>query len=74
MVTSSPQLVNLESDGFSREWEFEQMLSSPYYSQSNDKAEPAVKITNTLVVEPKGLCLEEQKASFPQLKSFCFQK
>ena len=39
-----PQFVSKEACQFSNEWEFEHSTSSPYYPQSNGKAESAVKV------------------------------
>ena len=43
-----PQFVSKEFSDFSREWGFTHMVSSPYHSSSNGKAESAVKIAKRL--------------------------
>ena len=42
------QFAAREFSDFSQAWGFEHTLSSPYYSQSNGKAESAVKIAKKL--------------------------
>ena len=50
MVTyDGPQYSSAHFSKFAREWEFQHTTSSPLYSQSNGKAEWAVKIANNLV-------------------------
>ena len=54
MVTDNgPQLASREFREFAQEWEFEHVTSSPYHSQSNGKAESAVKIAKKLVKKSK---------------------
>jgi len=44
---NGPQLVSEEFEEFAREWNFSHTTSSPYYAQSNGKAESTVKITTS---------------------------
>lgn len=54
MVTDNgPQYSSAHFSKFSREWEFQHTTSSPLYSQSNGKAESAVKIARNLVKKAK---------------------
>ena len=46
---NGPQLCSVEFSKFSQQWEFDHVTSSPYHSQSNGKAESAVKIAKGLV-------------------------
>ena len=46
---NGPQLCSVEFNKFSQQWEFDHVTSSPYHSQSNGKAESAVKIAKGLV-------------------------
>ncbi len=46
---NGPQLDSREFNSFAREWEFEHVTSSLYHSQSNGKAESAVKIAKRLI-------------------------
>ncbi|KAK3089216.1 hypothetical protein FSP39_001808 [Pinctada imbricata] len=46
---NGPQFSSKEFHTFACEWEFEHSTSSPYHSQSNGKAESAVKIAKKLV-------------------------
>ena len=43
-----PQFMSQEFRAFAKAWEFQQTVSSPYNSQSNGKAESAVKIAKRL--------------------------
>ena len=45
---NGPQFSSTEFSDFAAEWEFEHSTSSPYHSQSNGKAESAVKIAKSL--------------------------
>jgi transposase InsO family protein len=49
MSDNAANLTSAEFQKFSREWEFSLNTSSPYHSQSNGKAESAVKIAKSLV-------------------------
>ena len=49
LTDNGPQFVSKEACQFSNEWEFEHRTSSPYYPQSNDKAESAVKVVKQLM-------------------------
>ena len=50
MITDNgPQYSNDQLAAFTREWEFQHTTSSPLHSQSNGKAESAVKIAKNLV-------------------------
>ena len=54
MVTDNgPQYSSAHFSKFAREWEFQHTTSSPLHSQSNGKAESAVKIANNLVKKAK---------------------
>ena len=44
-----PQFMSYEFGKFAKEWEFAHSLSAPYHSQSNGKAEAAVKIVKRLL-------------------------
>ena len=50
---NGPQFRIAESNAFATEWEFEHFTSSPYHSQSNGKAESAVKIAKTMLKKAK---------------------
>ena len=54
MVTDNgPQYSSAHFGKFAREWEFQHTTSSPLHSQSNGKAESAVKIAKNLVKKSK---------------------
>uniref|UniRef100_A0A803JLC0 Gypsy retrotransposon integrase-like protein 1 n=1 Tax=Xenopus tropicalis TaxID=8364 RepID=A0A803JLC0_XENTR len=53
ITDNGPQFVSSEFTHFSRNWEFEHLTSSPYHSQSNGKAEAAVKIAKTIIKKAK---------------------
>lgn len=54
MVTDNgPQYSSTHFSKFAREWEFQHTTSSPLHSQSNGKAESAVKIAKNLVKKAK---------------------
>ena len=54
MVTDDgPQYSSAHLSKFAREWEFQHTTSSPLHSQSNGKAESAVKIAKNLVKKAK---------------------
>ena len=44
-----PQFMSYEFGKFAKEWEFVHSVSAPYHSQSNGKAEAAVKIVKRLL-------------------------
>lgn len=46
---NGPQFKSADFHNFACKWEFEHLTSSPYHSQSNGKAESAVKIAKKLV-------------------------
>lgn len=46
---NGPQFKSADFHTFACDWEFEHSTSSPYHSQSNGKAESAVKIAKKLV-------------------------
>jgi len=50
---NGPQLVSEEFQEFANEWKFNHFTSSPYYAQSNGKAESAVKIAKALLQKAK---------------------
>ena len=49
VTDNGPQLVSKEYQDFAKSWEFEHVTSSPLHSQSNGKAESAVKIAKNLI-------------------------
>ena len=49
ITDNGPQFIAVDYEEFSREWEFEHVTSSPYHSQSNGKAESAVKIAKNII-------------------------
>ena len=54
MITDNgPQYSSDQFTAFTREWEFQHTTSSPLHSQSNGKAESAVKIAKNLVKKAK---------------------
>ena len=54
MITDNgPQYSSDQFAAFTREWEFQHTTSSPLHSQSNGKAESAVKIAKNLVKKAK---------------------
>ncbi|XP_048251821.1 uncharacterized protein K02A2.6-like [Haliotis rufescens] len=46
---NGPQLTSREFAQFAKDWEFSHVTTSPYHSQSNGKAESAVKIAKNLI-------------------------
>jgi len=50
---NGPQLVSEEFQEFARDWKFNHVTSSPYYAQSNGKAESALKIAKSLLQKAK---------------------
>ena len=50
---NGPQFRSAEFNAFATEWEFEHLTSSAYHSQSNGKAESAVKIAKTMLKKAK---------------------
>ena len=46
---NGPQFRSSEFNAFATEWEFEHLTRSPYHSQSNGKAESALKIAKTIL-------------------------
>ena len=44
-----PQFISAEFQAFANNWEFKHSMSSPYHSQSNGKAESAVKIVKNFL-------------------------
>lgn len=46
---NGPQFRSQEFTAFTKEWDFTHVTSSPYHSQSNGKAEAAVKIAKSLL-------------------------
>ena len=49
VTDNGPQFVSDEFARFAKEWNFRHITSSPYHSQSNGKAESAIKIVKTLL-------------------------
>ena len=49
ITDNGPQFIAADYEEFSRDWEFEHQTSSPYHSQSNGKAESAVKIVKNII-------------------------
>lgn len=56
------QLVSSEFHDFAQDWEFEHVTSSPYHSQSNGKAESAVKIAKNILKKSKRSGKDQWKA------------
>ncbi|CAH8560353.1 unnamed protein product [Dicrocoelium dendriticum] len=50
---NGPQFVSAEFREFSRKWDFHHRLTSPYHSQSNGKAESAVKEAKKVLTKAK---------------------
>ena len=50
---NGPQLVSEEFQEFAREWKFSHVTYSPYWAQSNGKAESEVKIAKSLLQKAK---------------------
>ena len=50
-LNNGPQFRSQEYENFAKEWKFEHPTSSPYHSQSNVKAESAVKIAKKLMTK-----------------------
>jgi transposase InsO family protein len=48
---NGPQFTSAEFRNFADRWSFEHRTSSPYYSQSNGKAESAVKAAKTIIIK-----------------------
>ena len=46
---NAPNLTSEEFDKFAQEWDFEHITTSPYHSQSNGKAESAVKAAKKML-------------------------
>ncbi|XP_062603597.1 uncharacterized protein K02A2.6-like [Saccostrea cucullata] len=53
ITDNGPQFKSTDFHDFSCNWEFEHVTSSPYYSQSNGKAEATVKIAKKMVRKAK---------------------
>jgi hypothetical protein len=53
VTDNGPQYTSQEFQDFATSWEFKHVTSSPYHSQSNGKAESAVKIAKKLVKKCK---------------------
>ena len=51
VTDNGPQFVSRDFLKFSKEWDFEHRTSSPYHSQSNGKAESAVKQTKKILLK-----------------------
>ena len=49
VTDNGPQFCSQEYENFAKEWKFKHPTSSPYHSQSNGKAESAVKIAKKLM-------------------------
>ena len=49
ITDNGPQFRATEYEQFAKKWEFKHVTSSPYHSQSNGKAESAVKIAKTMM-------------------------
>ena len=49
ITDNGPQFVSQDFENFTKEWDINHITSSPKYSQSNGKAESAVKIAKTLI-------------------------
>ena len=51
VTDNGPQFRSQEYESFATEWKFKHPTSSPYHSQSNGKAESAVKIAKKLITK-----------------------
>ena len=73
---NGPQFTSREFEKFARKWEFQHKLTSPYHSQSNGKAEAAVKMVKRLMTEAKEekedpylYILEKRNTPTPEMES-----
>ena len=53
ITDNGPQFCSQDYEKFASKWKFEHVTSSPYHSQSNGKAEAAVKIAKNLLTKAK---------------------
>ena len=53
LTDNGPQFASSEYSNFARSWNFNHISSSPYYSQSNGRAEAAVKAAKSLLKKCK---------------------
>ena len=51
VTDNGPQFRSQQYESFTTEWKFDHPTSSPYHSQSNGKAESAVKIAKKLITK-----------------------
>ena len=49
LTDNGPQFISEQYKTFSKDWSFKHILSSPYYSQSNGRAEAAVKSAKNIL-------------------------
>jgi len=72
-----PQFISAEFQQFAKSWEFQHSLSSPYHSQSNGKAESAVKIAKAILkkaADPMKALLEWRNTPTSQIDSSPVQR
>ena len=67
VTDNGPQFVSPDFMKFSKEWDFEDRTSSPHHSQSNGKAESAVK-------QPKKILLKCSKTGSDEFLAFMDHK
>ena len=53
VTDNGTQFSSSAFSGFAKEWQFENRTSSPYYSQSNGRAENAMKTWKSLMKKAK---------------------
>jgi hypothetical protein len=63
---NEPQYLSMEFKGFTQEWNFEHVTSSPKYPQSNGQAERAVLIVNGILKKCKIDCSDTGLAMLAQ--------
>jgi len=54
ITDNGPQFCSQEYENFATTWRFEHTTSPPYYPQTNEKAELAVKIAKKNTTESRG--------------------
>ena len=51
ITDNGPQFWSKAYEDFAKQWEFDNVTTSPYHSKSNGKAEAAVKITKRMLIK-----------------------